>query len=138
MNNVDILLGLDNEAIEFKNEKELEIKRLSAALGKPFIVKVQGISPRRFTKIINGVSDAKKGVQADRAYEANISLVLLGLVDPSMKDEKLPELQEKCGCSTPGALLEKIFRPGEIGAMADAITELSGFGADDVVEEVKN
>lgn len=135
MNNVDILLGLDNEAIEFKNEKELEIKRLSKAAGKPFIVKVQGISPRRFTKIINGVNDAKKGVQADRAYEANISIVLIGLVNPSMKDEKL---MEKFGCSTPGDLLEKIFRPSEIGSMADTITELSGFGADDVVEEVKN
>ena len=98
-------------------------------------MKVQGISPRRFTKIINGVNDAKKGVQADRAYEANISIVLIGLVDPSMKDEKL---MEKFGCSTPGDLLEKIFRPSEIGSMADTITELSGFGADDVVEEVKN
>lgn len=135
MNNVDILLSLDNEAIKFENERELEIKRLSEAAGRPFVVKVQGISARRFTRIVNGVSDAKKGVQTDRAYEANINLALAGLVDPSMKDEKL---LQKFSCSTPAELLEKLFRPSEISVMADTITELSGFGSDDVVEEVKN
>ena len=37
MNAVDILLGLDADSLGFKNEKELEIKRLSQKAGKPFI-----------------------------------------------------------------------------------------------------
>ena len=44
---------------------------------------------------------------------------------------------EKFGCSTPMQLIEKIFQGSEIGAIADTITELSGFGGN-VVEEVKN
>ena len=42
MNTVDILLGLDNSVLEVNNTKEMEIKRLSKAAGKPFIVKLQG------------------------------------------------------------------------------------------------
>ena len=51
-----------------------------------------------------------------------------------MKDK---DLQEHFGASTPGQLIEKIFNGSEIGAIADAITELSGFGGN-VVEEIKN
>ena len=74
-------------------------------------------------------------VQADKAYDANVNLCVIGLVDPSMKDK---DLMERFGCSTPGELLEKIFSPAEIAAMGDAIMELSGFGGKDVVAEVKN
>ena len=57
------------------------------------------------------------------------------MVDPSMKDKAL---LDKFECSTPGELVEKLFKPSEIGALADAITELSGFGGDNTVAEVKN
>ena len=135
MNTVDILLGMDSEDLEVTNEKELEIKRLSKKAKQPFMVKLKGIGARRFTKLASGVTDKNGQVQLDKAYDVNISLCLAGMVEPSMKDSGL---LEKFGCSTPGELLEKIFKPSEIGAMADAITELSGFGADDVVKEVKN
>lgn len=135
MNTVDILLGLDNADLEFTNEKELEIKRLSKKAKKPFKVKLQGISARRFTKMATGVTGKDGQVQLDKAYDANVSLCLAGMVEPPMKDKAL---LEKFQCSTPGELLEKIFRPSEIAAIADAITELSGFGSDDVVDEVKN
>lgn len=134
MNTVDILLGLDNSVLEVNNTKEMEIKRLSKAAGKPFIVKLQGVPAKRFTKIVDGISD-KNGIRTDKAYDANVNLITIGMVDPSMKDKAL---LDKFECSTPGELVEKLFRPSEIGALADAITELSGFGGDNTVAEVKN
>lgn len=134
MNTVDILLGLDNSVLEVNNTKEMEIKRLSKAAGKPFIVKLQGVPAKRFTKIVDGISD-KNGIRTDKAYDANINLIAIGMVDPSMKDKAL---LDKFECSTPGELVEKLFKPSEIGALADAITELSGFGGDNTVAEVKN
>ena len=134
MNTVDILLGLDNSVLEVNNTKEMEIKRLSKAAGKPFIVKLQGVPAKRFTKIVDGISD-KNGIRTDKAYDANINLITIGMVDPSMKDKAL---LDKFECSTPGELVEKLFKPSEIGALADAITELSGFGGDNTVAEVKN
>lgn len=134
MNTVDILLGLDNSVLEVNNTKEMEIKRLSKAAGNPFIVKLQGVPAKRFTKIVDGISD-KNGIRTDKAYDANINLIAIGMVDPSMKDKAL---LDKFECFTPGELVEKLFKPSEIGALADAITELSGFGGDDTVAEVKN
>lgn len=134
MNTVDILLGLDNSVLEVNNTKEMEIKRLSKAAGKPFIVKLQGVPAKRFTKIVDGISD-KNGIRTDKAYDANVNLITIGMVDPSMKDKAL---LDKFECSTPGELVEKLFKPSEIGALADAITELSGFGSDNTVAEVKN
>ena len=134
MNTVDILLGLDNSFLEVNNTKEMEIKRLSKAAGKPFIVKLQGVPAKRFTKIVDGISD-KNGIRTDKAYDANVNLITIGMVDPSMKDKAL---LDKFECSTPGELVEKLFKPSEIGALADAITELSGFGGDNTVAEVKN
>ena len=134
MNTVDILLGLDNSVLEVNNTKEMEIKRLSKAAGKPFIVKLQGVPAKRFTKIVDGISD-KNGIRTDKAYDANINLITIGMVDPSMKDKAL---LDKFECSTPGELVEKLFKPSEIGALADTITELSGFGGDNTVAEVKN
>lgn len=134
MNTVDILLGLDNSVLEVDNTREMEIKRLSKAAGKPFIVKLQGVPAKRFTKIVDGISD-KNGIRTDKAYDANINLIAIGMVDPSMKDKAL---LDKFECSTPGELVEKLFKPSEIGALADAITELSGFGGDNTVTEVKN
>lgn len=134
MNTVDILLGLDNSVLEVDNTREMEIKRLSKAAGKPFIVKLQGVPAKRFTKIVDGISD-KNGIRTDKAYDANINLIAIGMVDPSMKDKAL---LDKFECSTPGELVEKLFKPSEIGALADTITELSGFGGDNTVAEVKN
>lgn len=135
MNTVDILLGMDQADLEVSNEKDVEIKRLTKKAKQPFMVKLKGIGARRFTKLASGVTDKNGQVQLDKAYDVNISLCLAGMVEPSMKDSAL---LEKFSCSTPGELLEKIFKPSEIGAMADTVTELSGFGGDDVVKEVKN
>lgn len=132
--NIDLLMGLDSGKLEEVPTKELKILRLSQLTGADFIVKVKAIPAKRFTELISGIRDKNRQVDTSKAYDANVRIALAGLVDPDMKDK---DLMEKFGCSTPGQLVEKVFKGGEIAAIADDITELSGFGGD-VVEEVKN
>ena len=56
------------------------------------------------------------------------------MVSPDMKDR---ELQKHFGCATPKDLLDKFFNGGEISKIADAVTELSGYGKDKK-KKVKN
>lgn len=134
MTNVDILMGLDAGKLAEVPTRELKIARLSQLAGTDFIVKVKALPAKRFTELVSGIREKDGAVDTAKAYDANVKIALAGMVDPSMKDK---DLMEKFDCSTPAQLIEKLFRGGEIGAIADAITELSGFGGD-TVEEVKN
>lgn len=134
MTNVDLLLGLDADKLAEVPTKDLKIQRLSQLTGADFIVKVKAIPAKRFTELVSGIRGKDGAIDTAKAYDANVKISLAGMVDPSMKDK---DLMEKFGCSTPMQLMEKIFQGGEIGVIADTITELSGFGGD-VVEEVKN
>ena len=134
MTNVDILMGLDADKLSEVPTKELKILRLSKLAGSDFIVKVKAIPAKRFTELVSGIRNKDGSVDVAKAYDANVKIALAGLVDPDMKDK---DLMEKFRCSTPMQLISTIFRGGEIGTIADTITELSGF-SDDTVEEVKN
>lgn len=134
MSNIDLLMGLDDKKLDSVPTKELKIKRLSEIMGADFIVKVKALNAKRFTELVSDIKSKDGSVDLSKAYDANIKVAVAGLVDPPLKDK---DLQEKFGASTPGQLIEKIFNGAEIGAMADAITELSGFSGN-VTEEVKN
>ncbi len=134
MTNIDLLMGLDAGKLATVPTKELKIQRLSRLTGADFVIKVKAIPAKRFTELIGSVKAKDGSVDTSKAYEANVKIALAGMEDPSMKDK---DLMEKFGCSTPMQLIEKIFQGSEIGAIADAVTELSGFGGN-VVEEVKN
>lgn len=134
MTNIDLLMGLDAGKLATVPTKELKIQRLSRLTGADFVIRVKAIPAKRFTELIGSVKAKDGSVDTSKAYEANVKIALAGMEDPSMKDK---DLMEKFGCSTPMQLIEKIFQGSEIGAIADAVTELSGFGGN-VVEEVKN
>ena len=134
MSTIDLLMGLDAEKITAVPMKELKLTRLSELTGADFIVKVKAIPAKRFTELVSDIRAKDGGVDTAKAFDANIKIALAGLVDPSLKDV---DLMEHFGASTPGQLIEKIFNGSEIAAIADAVTELSGFSGN-VVEEVKN
>ena len=134
MSNIDLLMGIDTDKIGEVPTRELKIIRLSKLTGGDFIVKLKAIPAKRFTELVSDIKTKDGSVDLTKAFDANIKIAVAGLVDPSMKDK---DLQEKFKCSTPGQLIEAIFNGAEIGAMADAITELSGFSGD-VIEKVKN
>ena len=134
MSTIDLLMGLDADKLTAVPTRELKMTRLSELTGADFIVKVKAIPAKRFTELVSDIRSKDGGVDTAKAFDANIKIALAGLVDPSLKDV---DLMEHFGASTPGQLIEKIFNGSEIGAIADAITELSGFSGN-VVEEVKN
>lgn len=134
MSNIDLLMGIDTDKIGEVPTKELKIIRLSKLTGEDFIVKLKAIPAKRFTELVSDIKAKDGSVDLTKAFDANIKIAVAGLVDPSMKDK---DLQEKFKCATPGQLIEAIFNGAEIGAMADAITELSGFSGN-VIDEVKN
>ncbi len=134
MNCVSILMGLDAGTLKEKPTAKLEIVRLSKLAGEPFVVTLQAVSARRYTELVNNVTDKKGVVDSGKAYRAYVMVALAGLIDPPMKDK---DIQEYYGCSTPEELLETIFTGGEITMIAEKITDLSGMSGN-VVREVKN
>lgn len=67
------------------------------------------------------------------AYNRN--LVVAGTVFPDFAEK---ELCEAYGVLDPTQVPVKMLKAGEFAALLEAICQLSGFGADNVEEEVKN
>lgn len=137
LNAVELLMGMDLDKVTAPPSRDIKIKRLSDIAGRDFFVTVRAIPGKRYNAIINGVTDSKNRVDLERAYNANVHIVLAGITSPDMKDK---DLLAHYSCVTPEDLLNKIFTGGEITMMADAITELSGYGKGDadLEDEVKN
>lgn len=133
-NIVNILLELDPEKLARKSRKEIEIKRLSGVIGAPFMVTVAAISGDRYSELAGNMVDEDGEVDYSLAHEMNLLLALEGIVQPDMKDK---ELMKHFGCATPKDLMDKFFNGGEIATIADAVTELSGYGKEKV-KKVKN
>lgn len=133
-NIVSTLMELDPEKLVRKTKKEIEIKRLSDIVGKPFMVSVAAIPGERYMELAGNMVDEDGGMDFAQAHGVNVNLSLAGLVSPDMKDR---DLQKHFGCATPKELLDKFFNGGEISKIADAVTELSGYGKDKK-EKVKN
>ena len=95
-------------------DAEITIKAPSSAL----IVEAQG-------------EGEKDGTRADAyiAYQC--------ITEPNLKDA---ELQKEYGCVEPLDIVEMIFLPGEVAAIASEIMQLAGFGSNvsKVGKEIKN
>lgn len=139
MNLIEALMAADEKAINAPKRKEYEVKRLSNALGTPFIITLKEISPRRFTEIQNtAVKFDKKGRhESTDLYEVSM-LILTEGIETKFFDK---ELLAKYGCATVKDFFGKIFNLGEISEIANAINKLSGIDPESreaLVEEVKN
>lgn len=134
MNTVDLLLKMDAGKIAEIPSREMEIKRLSDIAGEPFMVKVTAIAGQRFSELAGAALGDDGKVDFGRAYGSNSQIAVAGLVDPDLTNK---DLQAHFKAATPKELLEKLFLGGEITRIADAITDLSGYGKD-TEEKVKN
>lgn len=134
MNIVDKLLQLDAEKLSKKEERVIEMPRLTKLLGEPFLVHCKALSGERYTDLTSVAVSDKGDFEYGKAYQANVLLALETIIEPDLKNE---ELQKHFGCRTPKDLLEKLFNGGEISRIADTATDLSGFGKGSD-EEIKN
>lgn len=106
---------------------------------KDFKFKIKPISRKDFNKYKSECRKVKKKqiIFDDTAFDEKV--ILKGCVEPNFADT---EFIEKAGCKTPGELINKVLKAGEIQDLVNEITILSGFDDDDdmeeLVEEAKN
>lgn len=127
MSVLDLLLETDIEKIKANNKKDYEIKRLSKAIGEKFLVTCYPLSNEQISHI---------GEVSKNNADTKINAVLESCrIDGKRLNSK--ELMDKFDAVTPNDMLNKLFLPGEIFELYNAVNELSGYGRD-AVREIKN
>lgn len=134
MNLVEKLLTVDVSVLEREETQDIEIKRLSKKIGEPFIVTVKALEGDRYVELSSRMLNKKNSVDYDKVFNTNVLVACEGIVSPDLKDKKL---QDHYKCKTPKELALLFFNGGEISNIANAITELSGYG-EESDEEIKN
>lgn len=134
MNIVDRLLQTEPVVLETAEEREIELKRLSKLMGEPFILRCKGLPGNRYTELATIAVDKNGKPDISKAHDVNILIAVAGTISPDLKDQRL---LQHFKCSTPKDLICKLLNGGEIARVAEAVTELSGFG-EDSDDEIKN
>lgn len=137
VNILDLLLGSDVGEIKLPT-KQVEVTRLTAVYGKPFILTCKALSPEKYEEVQDmAINVQGKDVDLD-VNLLQLFVVIEGVIDEAGKPMlKNKDLMKKFKASTPKELARKLFLSGEITKIYGEISELSGFG-DDAVAEVKN
>lgn len=113
-------LLLSSSTDKFKKPtKEIEITRLSEALGEPFMCTVQAIDMNQFKEILRETGES---ANAESSMEAAQLAVKMGLIDPKVTDK---ELQKHFAAPNYKELMNKMFLTGEIMELSEAIMEVS-------------
>ena len=136
MSLIDKLLQMDKAKIMEMPTRKIEMPRLSELTGEPFKVTCKAIDGERYADIQRSAIDLnKKGALRNiNLYEMQVLTLIEGVVEPSMKDERLLGY---FGVVTPKELVKKLFLAGEIAELSNVITELSGYEKTEEEEEIK-
>lgn len=124
----DRLMETDAAKLQEKEKKDVEISRLSALLGEPFLLTCSTLTREQIRHI------GETSGEDDR-----IAAILEGC---RLEGKKLSDkaFLDKFGAVSGKEVVEKLFRGGEISGIYQALGDLSGYTADAVkaVEEIKN
>ena len=136
MSLIDKLLQMDKAKLMEMPTKVVPLERLTQLLGEPFEVKCKAIDGERYVDIQRSAIDLNKkgGLRNINLYEMQVLTVIDGVVEPSLKDERLLGY---FGCVTPKELVKKLFLAGEIAELSNVITELSGYDKSEDENEIK-
>lgn len=140
MNLVDALLAADVGTVTKKQTKDYEVVRLSKVLGTPFVLKLQEITDRHMTEIMqNAIKMNKRGkVEKTDYYSLKMNVITEGVVNPEFTDLRI---LKRFKVATKKELLGKLLNSGERQNIYDEIQKLSGYNSEDAeekVNEVKN
>lgn len=137
VNVLDLLLGADADKIKLPTSR-VEITRLSEALGDPFILTCQALTPEKYEEVQDmALSVSGKDVDLD-VSQLQLFTVMEGVVDAEGKPLfKSKELRDKYKVPTPKEVVKKVLLSGEIVAVYTVIAKLTGFD-DTAVKQVKN
>lgn len=125
MNALERLMKADAAKITELPKEVIEIPRLTKIFGAPFSVTVQAVETELLAEITEKHTEYSKSGKKKKSNSLaiGIDIVVNALVDP---DPRSAELMKHYGAATPSDLVKKIFLAGEIGKMADVVTELCG------------
>lgn len=135
------LLAADAGKIARKATKDFEVERLSEILGEPFILHLQQVPSRRVREIqdsamqIDTSTGQLKGVDN---YELQMRMLCDGITN---KDFDGADVLKHYNVASRKELFSVLFNAGEVQDIANAISELCGFGQKQTkktVEAVKN
>lgn len=121
------LLETDPEKISKRETKKIEVKRLSELFGEPFVVECRPLNSEQLEHI-GEISKTNAETRKNTVLEA---------CRVEGKKFSCKELREKFGVVTGGDVLNQLFLLGEVSALYQTVSEMSGYGKN-VVEEVKN
>ncbi|OOB77428.1 MAG: hypothetical protein BEN18_10275 [Epulopiscium sp. Nuni2H_MBin001] len=127
MNIINLLLESDPDILEQNMSKDIEITRLSALFGQPFILTCLPLSQSQ----IQYISEVAKDHHTQKLYAV---LEATKLDNKKFSD---PIFREKFAVNKNLDVIEKLFLAGEIQAIYNEIQVISGFTVD-AVREIKN
>jgi len=128
-NAMDLLLKLDKTKL-VRPTVDVEIKRLSEALGETFTVTVQSITGDEFSEIQESLTANTDGeINIEKNIQAKY--VVKGVRDPDFSSMKVIEKFDAINATE---AVVNCFLPGEITGLFNIINKLSGFNKDAVKE----
>ena len=130
-NMMDMLLSTDVKNLK-RPRVEKEVKRLSEALGAPFVLELEALTVDEFSDIHELSVDSKTGSANANQMKAHTIVKAVKNIDFSDKD-----LLKKYEAYSSRDLVTKLFLPGEIALLYNSIAEIGGFHKD-AVKTVKN
>lgn len=137
MNLVDSLLKADVKTAEELETSVFKSKKLAKVIGaeEDVNVKIREVKARRINDIASYQVDKKGQFDISRTFDTKLMICVEGCVDPDLRNK---ELQAHFNCKTANELAEKLFG-SEVNTLSDAISALSGLGAEEEIEEeIKN
>lgn len=123
----DRMMEKNADILAEKERAQIEVARLSAAFGEPFIVTCAPISQKQLTY----VAENAKNIQEQRIY---FVLECCRVEGKKFSDKAFLDWT---GCLKGEDVIKKLFRTGEVSGLYNKISELSGYG-EDAIKELKN
>lgn len=136
MNLAEALLAADAGKLLKKQTTDFEVKRLSKALGEPFVLHLRELSPRR----VRDIAEMTTEVSGGKAKQDRYKMVLQVICDAvTNKEFDNVDILKHYGVATRKELFEKLFNVAEVEEIYKEANKLCGYGEeDDTVDEVKN
>lgn len=136
MSLAEALLAADAGKLKQRQTRDYEVSRLSALIGEPFILHLRQIPNRRVREIQDMSMTIEDGKPSVNQYALSSGLLVAGIANTDFDNK---DVLKKYGAATKKELFDLLFNAGEVQDIAEAISELCGFGkAKKLVEEVKN
>ena len=132
---IDMLMRLDREKVAEVPVKDIKANRLSQLMGQDVTVEIKALAGDTYMDLLATATNKKGNVDVSKTYRAQALIVVEAMQSPSLKDK---ELHVHFGAASPIDLAKTLFPGGELTKIFQEVADLSGFGDDEDLEEIKN